>query len=112
MGLVKALFTIILSLQVLSSPVLAYLCLTVETSAKRTCQNSYQDGEDHSHHEDSACDNKSPCSNNHTCCDLVTGSTISYLFILDSHYLNPGKILIRPLEITKRFYRPPRINLL
>jgi len=112
MGLIKALFVIILSLLVLSSPVLANLCLTIETSAKGTCQNSYLDEADHSHHEDSACNNKSPCSNNYTCCDLVTGSTISYLFVLDSYYLNPTKILIRPLEITKRFYRPPRINLL
>lgn len=112
MGLIKGLFIIILSLLVLSSPVLANPCLTIETSAERGCQNSYLDEAGHSHHEDSACNKKSPCSNNYTCCNLVTGSTISYLFTLDSYYLNPTEILIRPLDITKHFYRPPRINLL
>jgi hypothetical protein len=111
MGLIKKPFIIILALLVLSSPVLANLCLTIETSAKRTCQNSYLDEANHSHQEDSACNNKSPCSDKYTCCNLVNRGAISYLFILDSYYLNAAEILISPLEITKRFYRPPRINL-
>ncbi len=116
MGLIKKPFIIILALLVLSSPVLANLCLTIETSAKRTSKNYCLDESDpsrdeHSHDEDSSCADKTSCPIKHTCCVLAIEGKISYLSTLDSYPLDFTEILFQPLEITKSFYRPPRINL-
>ncbi len=112
MGLIKRLLIVILSLLVLSSPVSAELCSVLEFFSPQMCQNKYMNGTDHSSHEKSSCTNKIPCSDNHSCCSLATGNTISYLLILDSYYLNPAEISLKPSEIAKSFYRPPRTHLL
>ncbi len=117
MGLIRALFTIALSLLLLSSPVLANLCLTIEISAKGTSHNYCLDESDishdeHSHDEDSSCADKTSCPIKHTCCVSAIEGKISYLSILDSYPLDFAEILFQPLEITESLYRPPRINLL
>ena len=105
---VKKILIIILSLLILSSPALANLCLTIEILSLQTCENLYFKDPEQSHHAESSCNNKNPCPNNYSCCHLATVSIISYAFLLDSHYLDSGKIFIPLFETTKPFYRPPR----
>jgi hypothetical protein len=112
MCFIKKILIVILSLLVLSSPVHVYLCSEAEIGTNQTCESSYLDEHDHSHHEDASCNTKASCLSNYSCCNLATSGAFSFLFILDYHSLTPFEISSLPLGITKSFYHPPRVHLL
>jgi len=107
----KRILILILFLLFLSSLTLPNLCLAFEFSSTTKDQSSYLSEPGHSHHENTPCNNKIPCPNNHSCCNLITQNITSYFVILDSYLLNPVEIKFQPLVITKSFYRPPRTHL-
>src|SRR4030042_1174760 len=112
MDLINRTLIVCLSLIFLSSPVHVYLCAEAKITENQTCQSSYLDEHDHSHHEDASCNTKASCLSNYSCCNLATSGAFSSLFILDYYSFNPFEISSLALGITKSFYHPPRVHLL
>lgn len=107
----KKILAFIFSLLFLFSYVLPNLCLAVEFSSTPKGQTPYFSEVEHSHHQHSPCNNKIPCPNNHSCCNLIAQGIVSHFVVLDSCLLNPVETIFQPSVITKLFYRPPRTHL-
>ncbi len=109
---IKRILTFMLPLLLLSFAIMN-LCAMIESFAGATDQSSYTRAPDRSDDQHSGCKTKSkpPCSNNHSCCNLIVGDVRPLFFDLDSHSLDPGEIILQSSEIPAFLYRPPRTRL-
>jgi hypothetical protein len=62
-------------------------------------------------HSPPAAENKRPCPNTHTCCNLITSNTPDYFFVLQSFQLTPHESSPQSLEITTSVFRPPEAKI-
>ena len=108
MGIKQKILIIVLAVIFLSSLSLPHLQASAGSCSDRE-RPSFAHIPDHGDDKNSTDSHRTtPCSPDHSCCQMVANGTTSYCFILDGSFIKTAEIFSRPQVITRPFYHPPQ----